>query len=64
MSFVGDPRDGDEAADSVRALGAEPIMLVADVADEAACRRTVESVARYGRLDALSRVDRGVGRRH
>ena len=34
MSFVGDPGDGDEAADAVRALGAEPSPLVADVADE------------------------------
>jgi len=53
ISYVGDPRDGDEAADSVRALGAEAIMLVADVADDADCRRTVEAVARYGRVDAL-----------
>jgi NAD(P)-dependent dehydrogenase (short-subunit alcohol dehydrogenase family) len=53
MSFVGDPGDGDEAADSVRSLGAEPIPVIADVADEAACRRTVEAVARHGRVDAL-----------
>jgi NAD(P)-dependent dehydrogenase (short-subunit alcohol dehydrogenase family) len=53
MSFVGDPRDGDDAADAVRAQGAEPIPLLADVADDNACRRTVESVARYGRVDAL-----------
>lgn len=53
MSFVGDPRDGDEAAEAVRSLGAEPIPIVADVADEAECRRTVEAVARYGKVDAL-----------
>jgi NAD(P)-dependent dehydrogenase (short-subunit alcohol dehydrogenase family) len=53
ISFVGDPRDGDQTADEVRALGAEPITLVADVADEAACRRTVERVAPFGRVDAL-----------
>jgi NAD(P)-dependent dehydrogenase (short-subunit alcohol dehydrogenase family) len=53
MSFVGDPRDGDEAADAVRKLGAEAIPMVADVADEADCRRTVEAVARHGKVDAL-----------
>ncbi len=53
ISFLGDPRDGEEVADAVRTLGAEPILLVADVADEADCRRTVEKVAHLGRVDAL-----------
>ena len=53
INFFGEAKDGDEAAEAVRALGAEPILVPGDIADEAVCRQAAESVAPFGRLDAL-----------
>lgn len=53
INFFGEAKDGDEAAAAVRALGAEPILVPGDIGDEAICRRTAESVAEFGRVDAL-----------
>jgi NAD(P)-dependent dehydrogenase (short-subunit alcohol dehydrogenase family) len=53
INYVGEEKDGEEAAAAVRALGAEPILVPGDIGDEDVCRRVVDSVASYGRLDAL-----------
>lgn len=53
INFIGQPADGEETAEAVRALGAEPILAVADVGDDLACREIVNSAARFGRVDCL-----------
>ena len=47
-------RDEDKNAAALKALGAGAVALVADVADERACRAMVDEAARrLGRLDIL-----------
>lgn len=53
INFIGEEKDGDETAAAVRAHGAEPVIVVGDVGNDDDCRRVVESVAQYGRVDAL-----------
>jgi 3-oxoacyl-[acyl-carrier protein] reductase len=53
INFVGEEKDGEDAAAAVRALGAEPVLVPGDIGEEDVCRRLVESVAGHGRVDAL-----------
>jgi 3-oxoacyl-[acyl-carrier protein] reductase len=53
INFVGEEKDGEEAAAAIRALGAEAILVPGDIGEEDVCRRLVASVAQYERVDAL-----------
>ncbi|MFV4657340.1 SDR family NAD(P)-dependent oxidoreductase, partial [Mycobacterium tuberculosis] len=53
VNFASSQAEAEETAAQVRALGAEPILVQADVGDDAACRKIAASVAHLGRIDAL-----------
>src|SRR3954452_23086365 len=53
INFIGEEKDGEEAAAAVRALGAEAVLVPGDIGEEDVCRALVASVARYERVDAL-----------
>jgi len=45
--------EAEETADLVRGQGAEPILVQADVSDDAACRSIARTAEPYGRINAL-----------
>ncbi|MBV9076506.1 MAG: SDR family oxidoreductase [Methylobacteriaceae bacterium] len=53
VNFARSAAEAEETAAEVRALGAEAVLVQADVGDDDACRRIAEAAAPYGRIDAL-----------
>ena len=53
INFASSAQEAEETARQVRAFGAEAILVQADVADDEACKKIVQSVANLGRIDAL-----------
>ncbi len=54
INFSRDPLPANEVAEECRKLGAEVLVVKADIADDQACRRMAEEVdAKWGRCDAL-----------
>ena len=54
INFSRDPAPAEDGADQCRALGAQAIVVRADVADDADCRRLAAGVERhFGRADVL-----------
>lgn len=53
INFASSTEEAEETARQVRGFGAEPILVQANVADDAGCRKIVDSVAHLGRIDAL-----------
>ena len=53
INFASSAQEAEETARQVRAFGAEAILVQADVADDEACKKIVQSVAHLGRIDAL-----------
>ncbi|QUD90056.1 SDR family NAD(P)-dependent oxidoreductase [Phenylobacterium montanum] len=53
VNYARSAAEAEETADRVRAHGAEAVLVQADVADDADCRRIAEAAAGFGRIDAL-----------
>jgi NAD(P)-dependent dehydrogenase (short-subunit alcohol dehydrogenase family) len=53
INFASSEAEAEETAAQVKALGAEPVLVKANVAEDAECRKIAEAAARFGRIDAL-----------
>jgi NAD(P)-dependent dehydrogenase (short-subunit alcohol dehydrogenase family) len=53
LNYASNGAEADHSADLVRDAGAEPILVKADVADDAGCRAIARAAERFGRVDAL-----------
>ncbi len=53
INYASSVAEAEETGDLVRALGAEPLLVKADVGVDADCRRIAEAAAPFGRIDAL-----------
>lgn len=53
VNYASSTVEAEETGDEVRRLGAEPVLIKADVAVDAECRRIAEAAAPFGRIEAL-----------
>ncbi|MDP9103036.1 MAG: SDR family oxidoreductase [Pseudomonadota bacterium] len=53
INFASSAAEAEETGRQVKALGAEPVLVQADVGDDEACKRIVAAAAPFGRIDAL-----------
>jgi 3-oxoacyl-[acyl-carrier protein] reductase len=53
VNYSSSGEEAQETADLVRAAGAEPVVLQANVADDEACRAIAKAAESYGRIDGL-----------
>jgi NAD(P)-dependent dehydrogenase (short-subunit alcohol dehydrogenase family) len=54
VNYRSSAAEAEAVADSIRAAGAEAVLVQGDVTDDAACRAIAEKAKPYGRLDALA----------